>query len=283
MNFGMLSQKIEFGGAGIPNLGDMNLCLLASWVKRYHLDTDKLWKRIVDHKYRNNSPNLFACPEIGASPFWKGVLWAARAAKMGYRWKIGNGRSVRFWEDHWFGSCSLAIQFWDLYVIVNEQNILIADVWDGRHLKLTFRRSVDQQLMNRWYELMSVAESIQFTGDEDAIIWKYECNGVYSVSSLYAIVNFRGITPVHIPTVWQIKVPPRLHVFLWLWVNNKILTRDNLAKRQHFDDLTCVFCAENESCEHLFFDCVVVKEVWRAVAPLTGCVLNPNLLDISSK
>jgi hypothetical protein len=207
-NFGMLSQKIEFAGARIPNLADMNLCLLASWVKRYHLDTDKLWKRIVDHKYRNNSPNLFACPEIGASPFWKGVLWAARAAKMGYRWKIGNGRSVKFWEDHWFGSCSLAIQFWDLYVIVNEQNVSIADAWDGIQLKLTFRRSVDQQLMNRWYDLLSVAESIQYTGDEDAIIWKYESNGVYSVSSLYAIVNFRGITPVHIPAVWQIKVPP---------------------------------------------------------------------------
>jgi hypothetical protein len=207
-NFGMLSQKIEFAGARIPNLADMNLCLLASWVKRYHLDTDKLWKRIVDHKYRNNSPNLFACPEIGASPFWKGVLWAARAAKMGYRWKIGNGRSVKFWEDHWFGSCSLAIQFWDLYVIVNEQNVSIADAWDGIQLKLTFRRSVDQQLMNRWYDLLSVAESIQYTGDEDAIIWKYESNGVYSVSSLYAIVNFRGITPVHIPAVWQIKVLP---------------------------------------------------------------------------
>jgi hypothetical protein len=24
-------------------------------------------------------------------PFWRGVMWAAKAAKMGYRWKIGNG------------------------------------------------------------------------------------------------------------------------------------------------------------------------------------------------
>jgi hypothetical protein len=136
----------------------MNLCLLASWVKRYHSDTEKLWKKIVDHKYRNDSPNLFACPELGASPFWKGVLWAARAAKMGYRWKVGNGRSVKFWEDHWFGSCSLAIQFWDLYVFANEKSISVANAWDGLHLKLTFRRSVDQQLMNRWYDLVSVAE-----------------------------------------------------------------------------------------------------------------------------
>jgi hypothetical protein len=36
---------------------------------------------------------------------------SAQAAKMGYRWKIGNGENVRFWENQWFGSYSLAIQF----------------------------------------------------------------------------------------------------------------------------------------------------------------------------
>jgi hypothetical protein len=79
---------------------------------------------------------------------------------MGYTWKIGNGRSVNFWEDHLFGSCILAIQFQDLYVIANEQSISIDDAWDGLQLKLTFRRSVDQQLMSMWYDLLSVAESI---------------------------------------------------------------------------------------------------------------------------
>jgi hypothetical protein len=64
----MLSQKIEFGSVGIPNLAEMNLCLLASCVKRYQLDTVKLWKQIIDHKYRNYSPNLFTFPELGASP-----------------------------------------------------------------------------------------------------------------------------------------------------------------------------------------------------------------------
>jgi hypothetical protein len=50
------------------------------------------------------------------------VLWTAQATKMGYRWKLGNGKS-RFWEDLWFGNCSLAIQFLEIYTIVNEQNI----------------------------------------------------------------------------------------------------------------------------------------------------------------
>jgi hypothetical protein len=95
-NWGLVSQKIEFGGLGIPNLADMNLCLLASWIKRYHLDNHKLWKQIIDHKYKTDSPNIFACPGQGLSPFWKGVMWAARAAKMGYQWKVGNGRKVKF-------------------------------------------------------------------------------------------------------------------------------------------------------------------------------------------
>jgi hypothetical protein len=72
----------------------------------------------VDHKY-NNNPNIFCCPIIGASPFWKGVLWATKAAQIGgvlkwqigAPWKVGNGQTIRFWEDCWFGTCSLAIQY----------------------------------------------------------------------------------------------------------------------------------------------------------------------------
>jgi hypothetical protein len=40
----------------------------------------------------------------------KGVIWAAQASKLGFRWKVGDGKRVRFWKDQWFGTCSLAIQ-----------------------------------------------------------------------------------------------------------------------------------------------------------------------------
>jgi hypothetical protein len=73
----------------------------------------------VDHKY-DISPNMFCCNPRNSSPFWKGVIWAAQAAKLGYRWHIGDGRMVRFWEDVWFGTCSLAIQYWNIYSIIHE-------------------------------------------------------------------------------------------------------------------------------------------------------------------
>lgn len=91
------------GGLGIPNLRDLNICLLASWIKRYNVDGHKLWKQFIDHKYDTNRPNLFCSSTNGASQFFKGVMWAASATKLGFRWKIGNGKKVKFWEDNWLG------------------------------------------------------------------------------------------------------------------------------------------------------------------------------------
>ena len=62
------------------------------------------------------------------------------------------------------------------------------------------------------------------------------------------------------------KVPSNIHVFLWLIYYNKSLTRDNLAKRRQVDDMSCVFCSEPETIQHLFFDCIVGRHVWDFVA-----------------
>jgi hypothetical protein len=47
--------------------------------------------------------------------------------------------------------------------------------------------------------------------------------------------------------VSKLKVPPKLHIFLWLLTNNKTLTRDNLAKRRNVEDESYLFCEEKES------------------------------------
>jgi hypothetical protein len=55
--------------------------------------------------------------------------------------------------------------------------------------------------------------------------------------------------------VWKIQVPPRIHVFLWLLANDKGLTRDNLTKRRHVEDMSCLFRNDEESISHVFFEC----------------------------
>ena len=90
-------------------------------------------------------------------------------------------------------------------------------------------------------------------------------NGIFSVKSMYLDLIDSGPIPTLIH-IWKIKVPPNIHVFLWLMYNSTSLTRDNLAKRRHVEDKTCVFCSEPESIQHLLFDCIVASNIWAVVA-----------------
>jgi hypothetical protein len=60
----MVAKKIEYEGLGICNLAEMNLCLLATWIKRYKMDGHKFWKQIIDHKYKTDAPNIKLMPQI---------------------------------------------------------------------------------------------------------------------------------------------------------------------------------------------------------------------------
>jgi len=115
-----------------------------------------------------------------------------------------------------------------------------------------------------WEELSVVGDNIVLNEEDDTITWSFNSNGQFSVQSLYAIINHRGVTPVYVQAVWKLNIPPRVHFFLWLLSNNRLLTRDNLAKKRDVSDPSCLFCKDCESISHLFFQCCVAKHVWAA-------------------
>jgi hypothetical protein len=145
---------------------------------------------------------------------------------------MGDGKRIHFLEDIWFGNSSLATPFCPLYVVNNEQGASLGDIWEGRVLKLAFRRSVSDQNMRLWWDLCAIMENITLLNEDDQIIWSYGSNGKYWVQSLYAVINFRGVRPVFVHVVWNLMVPPGIHMFLWLMSNDKLLNRDNLSKRK---------------------------------------------------
>jgi hypothetical protein len=154
-----------------------------------------------------------------------------QAVRCGYKWHVGNGKLIKFWEDVWFCNSPLATQYWDIYYIVNQQTKTIEELWDGSQLRCTFRRTFTAELLVQWQEILVIASTISFTDSEDQLIWQFESNGVYSSQSIYALVNFRGVKHVFLPSVWKLKIPPRVQMFLWLFSQNKVMTRDNLRKR----------------------------------------------------
>lgn len=180
------------------------------------------------------------------------------------------------------GNTSLAILFWPLYVINEQHEKTIRDIWNGEVLRLSFRRNVSERLMLMWDELNYVTGSIQLSSEEDQIMWSYSSSGKYSVQSLYAVINHRGVVPVFIQAVSKLFIAPRVQFFLWLLSNNKLLTRDNLVKRRTVNDPSCLFCEEGESINHLFFQCCVAVNVWEFVSAYFSRTIDTDFESVAS-
>jgi hypothetical protein len=135
---------------------------------------------LVEYKY-DTTPNIFCAMDNHASPFWKGIVWAAPSVRTGYCWKVGNGCSVRFWHDIWFCDHSLATLFWDLFIICNEPNATVVDVIVGDELHLSFRRCFDDHMMERWQMLFEAMLPISLSDEVDCPICHLDPSGVYTV------------------------------------------------------------------------------------------------------
>jgi hypothetical protein len=70
---------------------------------------------------------------------------------------------------------------------------------------------------------------------------------------------------------WKSKAPPRVAFFMWTAVLGKILTVDNLCKKNIIvTEWYCMCKKSGESIVHLLLHCEVAVEVWNMVCQLFG-------------
>jgi len=75
------------------------------------------------------------------------------------------------------------------------------------------------------------------------------------------------------------QVPAKIKIFLWLMLNNAVLTKDNMVKRKWPGDPTFYFCNHNESLSHLFFQCSTAKAVWAIIVKCIDANNVPRSFD----
>lgn len=84
---------------------------------------------------------------------------------MGYRWKIGNGRKVKFQEDNGWDLLALPFISGGFLCAGQRKNGVVSDLWDGVSLKCTFRRTFDTSLMALWEEVTKLVSAINFSSE----------------------------------------------------------------------------------------------------------------------
>jgi hypothetical protein len=56
-NWPSIDMRKEYGGLGIRNLQDLNICLIGSWIRKYINGEGSMWKKVVDAKYSTKNPD----------------------------------------------------------------------------------------------------------------------------------------------------------------------------------------------------------------------------------
>jgi len=61
-------------------------------------------------------------------------------------------------------------------------------------------------------KILGIVGAINIFEEPDSAVWTFNSNGIDSVQSLYAVIGFRGVQPIHTPVVWKLTIPPRIQV-----------------------------------------------------------------------
>ncbi|KAJ1689817.1 hypothetical protein LUZ63_013972 [Rhynchospora breviuscula] len=112
--------------------------------------------------------------------------------------------------------------------------------------------------------------------------WKLTPNGIFSSASVYQFISNTGVLSKFHPFLWKMKSPPRVKIFLWLLLQDRLLTQQNLIMRGWPSATSCSNCNGGfiESADHLFLQCQYAISVWSLVQMRFKLPLLDFTLDI---
>ena len=94
------------GGMGFRDLKSFNLAMLAKQGWRLQTNASSLFTRVYKAKYFPNGDFVNAVEGKKASFAWRSIMAAQQLVEQGMRWQVGDGRSIRIWQDKWLSTRS---------------------------------------------------------------------------------------------------------------------------------------------------------------------------------
>nr|GEX53010.1 RNA-directed DNA polymerase, eukaryota, reverse transcriptase zinc-binding domain protein [Tanacetum cinerariifolium] len=128
----MVSKKK--GGLGIGSIYGLNIGLLFKWIWRFLTPLSDLWARVIGNIYDHIGGIFNDYMRQNKQTTWGSILSSINRLKekgidiLSFcTRKLGNGESTHFWEDIWFGSTPLRLQFPRIYLLDTDRNCPIAN------------------------------------------------------------------------------------------------------------------------------------------------------------
>jgi hypothetical protein len=118
---------------------------------------------------------------------------------------------------------------------------------------VTFRRDLLGPRLTAWNALLQRLETVQLSTGPDEFRWNLQANGAFSVDSLYNALMQSDIPIDSNKKIWKMKIPLKTKKNGSYLCRGVILTKDNLVRRNWHGSTRYVFCHQDETIKHLFF------------------------------
>jgi hypothetical protein len=262
-------SKME-GGLGFRELTIFNKALLAKQGWRIIQEPNSLVSQVLKAKYFPHGSFLIS--EVGTRPsfVWRSLLSAKELLIEGLVWRIGDGKSIKIWQDRWLPT--------PISYSVQSPPRLVPD-------DSTVAMLIDSEMCGWKEDLITeifspeearVVASIPLcpTLPPDRLVWRVTKSGVFSVRSAYHMgmeikKRKNGCTSKAEDrhnvwsTLWSLGVPNTMKIFLWRACNDLLPTKCNLFRRNIVKDNNCPCCLrERESGLHALWTCPAAQDVW---------------------
>nr|GFA50809.1 hypothetical protein [Tanacetum cinerariifolium]GFA51817.1 hypothetical protein [Tanacetum cinerariifolium] len=254
----------------------LNLRLVFKWVWRFLCNSPNLWVRVVKIIHGPNGGIMEDSNYSSCYSPWSGILSSTSLLKSkGIDLlslcvkKIGNGASIRFWDDIWCGNQPFKLQFPRIYQLESVKDCFIADRIGISDWIAVFRRpSRGSAEMSQFNDLLSLTQDVVLSDSSDSWMWSVDASSGYTVASGRTLIDSNILDVGPKATRWNRLIPNKVNVFIWRLMLNKLHTRVNLDRRDiDVGSILCPICLEDiETVNHIFFSCNMAKDLWSMFA-----------------
>lgn len=246
----------------------MNSALLSKWWWRFFNEPHIPWCKIIRSLYYSKRRPLHEGRTFAPySQWWRCVVRCRDVFKCGLSFEPGDGRNIRLWSDIWTEETPLSTLFPDIYECIVHKDAHVSNCWNAngwrwRFITRGFRGSHLAQGRSQLASLKDLLHRTHLCNRPDLPQWRWTANQLFTVKSVYQLLNSGGIRDRMNQYFWRLKIPTKIKIFTWLLLRKRLLSADRLLTRGLDVDQHCVFCAApSETCDHLFYTCVFVRYI----------------------
>lgn len=188
------------------------------------------------------------------------------------RFFIGNGRSIKFLKDLWWGNHPLSNVFPRVFRIFVYKDAFVADVLspssNGLNWNLPLSRDLFEWRVVLWSNLFSSLNGVYISNViPDKRVWTLEFSDQFSSKSF--LISFLNVSShsylFPFKRIWSPLIPPRVKEFVWTASLERMNTLDMVQRRPSMtlSPNWCVLCnANRKSANHIFIHCAYAKNIW---------------------